>query len=176
MQIAETERLIVRTLTPGDAAFMCRLLNEPAWIENIGDRGVRTPAEAEGYIREKLVPSYATHGYGMYALETRADRGTIGICGLVRRDALPGPDLGFALLSEWWGRGFAFEGASAVLAHARETLRLPPLLAITTPGNTRSGKLLEKLGFEFQRLIRLTPEADATKLYAERRRDADGSR
>lgn len=168
MKVTESERLILRTPTPDDAVFLCRLLNEPSWLENIGDRGVRTPAQARHYIRDRLLPPHASDGYGMYVVATRTDHRTVGLCGLVRRESLPGPDLGFALLPEFWGRGYAFEAASAVMVYARDTLRLPPLLAITTRGNVRSGRLLEKLGFEFQRLIRLEPQAEPARLYAAR--------
>lgn len=165
MIIAETRRLSLRHMTPLDASFLCRLLNEPSWMENIGDRGVRTPEEAEGYIRDKVLAMYETHGFGMYVVEIRRTGRAIGVCGLVRRESLPGTDIGFALLPEYWHMGYAFEAASAVMAYARGTLHLPPLLAITSQANTRSGELLLKLGFKYKGLICLDPESDEIKLY-----------
>lgn len=167
MQIAETERLILREMTPGDASFLCGLLNEPSWLQNIGDRGVRTPDDAEQYIRNKIFDAYQRHGFGMYAVEVKALHQLIGTCGLVRRETLPGADLGFAMKPEFWGQGFAFEAASAVMEHARDVLHLPPLLAIVAQHNTRSCRLLEKLGFTYQGPIRLPPRDDEElRLYA----------
>lgn len=164
--IAETAHLTLRRTTLADAAFLCRLLSDPDWLRNIGDRGVRTIEDAEQFVRNKLWKAYETDGFGMYTVETQTDRRPAGICGIVRRPSLPGPDLGFALLPEFRGRGFALEAASAVMDYARDVLHLPPLLAITTPDNERSGRLLVKLGFEFQRLVRLTPDGGEVKLYA----------
>lgn len=166
MQIAETERLSLRHMTPGDAAFLCRLMNEPSWLQNIGDRGVRTVEDAERYIRNRIFDAYQRHGFGMYVVESKLHGQPIGTCGLVRRDTLPSADLGFALFPEFWGQGFAFEAASAVMTHARDVLQLPPLLAIVSPHNTRSSRLLEKLGFAYQGLIRLSPNDEELRLYA----------
>lgn len=166
MEIAHTRRLKLRGMLPSDAAFILRLVNEPSWLRNIGDRNVHSLADAECFIRDKVQASYQSHGFGMYVVESRASGESLGTCGIVSRDSLPGPDLGFALLPEFWGQGLALEAASAVVAYARDTLKLPPLLAITTQSNTRSSRLLEKLGFEYQRLVRLTPEAEELKLYA----------
>lgn len=165
LTIAESGRLTLRHATLGDAAFLCRLLNDPDWLRNIGDRGVRTVEDAEQFVRNRIWKTYETDGFGMYTVELQIDHRPVGLCGIVRRDSLPGPDLGFALLPEFRGQGLAFEAASAVMTYARDVLRLPPLLAITTPGNESSGRLLEKLGFEFQRLVQLAPDADEVKLY-----------
>ncbi|MGH8401527.1 MAG: GNAT family N-acetyltransferase [Gammaproteobacteria bacterium] len=176
MQIAESERLILREMVSSDAAFFCGLLNEPSWLQNIGDRGVRTPEDAERFIHDKIREAYKAHGFGMYVVESKQHRRPIGTCGLVRRETLPSADLGFALLPEFWGQGFAFEAASAVMAYAHEVLRLPPLLAIVSPQNSRSSRLLVKLGFEYQRLIRLTPGSEELKLYAAMERSTSTTR
>lgn len=162
MEIATTQRLVLRRINPGDARFICRLLNDPSWIENIGERGVRTEDQAATYIREKMLVMYETHGFGLYVMETRDDGRAIGLCGLVRRESLPSPDLGFALLPEFRGRGFACEASRAIMAYARAVLHLPRLLAITTPGNVKSRQLLERLGFRCQRLA---AESDEVWLY-----------
>jgi ribosomal-protein-alanine N-acetyltransferase len=104
-------------------------------------------ADADAYIRTKTLASYEEHGFGMYLIERKSDREPVGLCGLVKRDTLPGPDIGFALLEDQWGQGYAHEAASAVVTYAFGTLRLPKLLAITLPANDRSSGLLEKLGF-----------------------------
>jgi len=134
-------------VTLEDAAFFLRLLNEPSWLENIGDRGVRTVADAEHYIRNNIRAAYQAHGFGLYAVQLRSKPLPIGLCGLVRRDFLPAPDLGFALLPEYCGHGYATEAARAVLSHAQVELEIERLYAIVKPGNRRSVKLLEQLGF-----------------------------
>lgn len=165
LNIAESARLSLRRIELIDAAFLCRLLNEPSWLENIGDRGVRTTQDAEQYIQTKVHETYEAHGFGMYLVESKHDRVAIGLCGLVSRESLGGVDLGFALLPQFWGQGLAFEAASAVMTHARESLSLTRLLAIVAPRNVRSSQLLENLGFEFRRMVRLTPEAEELRLY-----------
>lgn len=166
MKVAETARLSLRQLALSDAAFMCRLLNEPSWLLNIGDRGVRTPADAERYIETTALQMYQRLGFGMYLLESKPDAEPIGLCGLVKRDSLPDADLGFALLPEFWGQGYAFEASAAVMAHARTAFGLSRLLAIVTPTNQPSIKLLEKLGFRFQQMIRTISTGENLKLYA----------
>ena len=164
--VAQTERLRLRRLTVADAAFYCRLVNEPSWIRNIGDRGIRTPADAEAYIRTKTLPGYTALGFGMYLVESRDDAVPLGLCGLVKRDTLPGPDIGFAFLPEFWGKGYALEAARAVVRHAREALGLTKLLAIVSPGNDASSRLLEKLGFVVEGRVRFSAEEKQLLLYA----------
>ncbi len=146
--VAETARLTLRRLSPGDAEFFHRQLNQPSWLANIGDRNVRSTIDAENYIRTRTLASYQEHGFGMYRIERKTDGVPVGLCGLVKRDTLPGPDLGFSLLEDQWGKGYAREAAGAVVAYAFGTLKLSKLLAIVLPANDRSVGLLEKLGFE----------------------------
>jgi len=163
-----TERLRVRELTAADAPFMLRLLNEPSFLQNIGDRGVRTIPDAESYIDRGPRAMYAQHGFGLCAV-TLADEGTpIGICGILKRDTLPEPDIGFAFLPAYWSRGYAFEAASAVRDFARDTLALPGLLAIVSPGNVSSIRLLERLGFVIERTIAMPGDAHEVQLFAMR--------
>ena len=145
--VTQSERLTLRRLTEGDAEFYCRLVNEPSWIRNIGDRGIRTPDDAANFIRAKTLPGYEALGFGLYAVERRTDGVPMGLAGLVRRDTLPGPDIGFAFLPEYWGKGYALEAARAVTEYARDTLGITRLLAIVSPHNAPSCRLLEKLGF-----------------------------
>ena len=152
-----------------DAAFMVALLNDPAWLRYIGDRGVRTEADAGRYIEARIWSQYQTHGFGMYVLELRATAQPIGTCGLVRREFLGGPDLGFALLPEWTGQGYAAEAARAVIGHAQETLRVDPLYAIVKRDNPRSIGMLGRLGFTHEGPFAVPPEGTSVELYMRRR-------
>ena len=149
--VCESERLRLRTARPDDAAFMLKIVNQPSWIANIGDRGVRTLDDAVRYIDARMLEPIRRLGYGMYVVELKASGAPVGLCGIVKRDTLPDPDIGFALLSEHEGHGYAVEAARAVLAHARGVLRIGRLLAITTPSNVRSGRVLERLGFKLEK-------------------------
>jgi RimJ/RimL family protein N-acetyltransferase len=149
--VVETERLVLRRLTLDDAAFMRRLVNEPSWLEFIGDRGVRTEEDAREYLRNGAIASYEKHGFGLWAVTLRNEDAPIGICGLVKRDFLDDVDLGFAYLPEFQARGYGREAASAVVEFARRELGLRRLVAITVPANRRSIALLEKLGFALEK-------------------------
>ncbi|MGC3984438.1 MAG: GNAT family N-acetyltransferase [Pseudorhodoferax sp.] len=164
MTVAETPRLALRRLTLDDAPFYLRLLNEPTWLAHIGDREVRTLQDAQAHLQANIFAPYAAHGFGMYLVQRRGDGAPLGLCGLVQREALPAPDIGFALLQQHEGRGYAREAAQAVLWHAFHGLQLPRLLAITAPTNLRSTKLLGALGFDFQGMV---PVGDRSlRLYA----------
>ena len=167
MTILETERLTLRHLSPEtDAEFILRLLNEPSFLQYVGDKSVRTLDDARGYIRNGPMKSYEENGFGLYRVGLRENGSAIGICGLIKRDTLPDPDIGFAFLPECWNKGYAYESAAEVMRHARDVLRLQRILAITTPDNEASGKLLYKIGLRFQRMIRLSEEADEVKLFS----------
>ena len=140
-------------ISADDAEFVFALLNTPKFIQYIGDRGVRSVEQAREFIENRYRQSYSDHGYGLYAVELKTDNTAVGMCGFVRRDTLPGPDLGFAFLPEHEGKGYGFESAKAVMEYGRETLGFATVLAITSQDNEVSGKLLEKLGFKFDRLI-----------------------
>ena len=165
MALLATARLELRRLTEEDAPFMLELLNEPSFIQFIGDRGVRTIEEAQAYITLGPVASYARFGFGLYLVELASPRTPIGICGILKREELPEPDIGFAFRPAYWSKGYAWEAAAAVKAYARDTLGLARLLAIVSPSNASSIRLLEKLGFTFTSLTRLNPEAHDVKLY-----------
>lgn len=148
MQILNTERLRLRWFSDADAPFIRRLLNEPSWIRNIGDRQIRSDDDALAYIRSRLIHNYWRHGFGFWAVERAADGALIGMCGLTQRDSLPEPDIGYALLPEHWGQGYAREAAAACLNYAREVLGLRTLLAITAPHNQPSMALLAAIGLK----------------------------
>ncbi len=162
-----TARLRLREIAAGDAPFILTLLNEPSFIHYIGDRGVRTLDDARAYIANGPVANYAQHGFGLYLVELAADGTPIGICGILRRDALPDPDLGFAFVPAFWKQGYAFEAAGAIQAHAHVTLGIRRLLAVTNPSNDPSIRLLEKLGFRFEGMTRLTDGGAELKLFAD---------
>ena len=145
MFILETERLTLRHLSPEtDAEFILRLLNEPSFLQYVGDKGARTLDDARAYIRNGPMKSYEENGFGLYRVGLKEDGSAIGICGLIKRDTLPEPDIGFAFLPEYWNKGYAHESAAEVMRHAREVLRLNRILAITTPDNEASGKAARK--------------------------------
>ncbi|GLH68709.1 N-acetyltransferase [Geothrix rubra] len=147
MQPLETGRLLIRPLRLEDAPFILRLLNEPSFIEHIADKGVRTLDQARAYLEEGPLRSYALHGHGLLLVQHRETGSPMGMCGLIRRDSLPEVDLGYAFLPEFWGLGFAEEAARACLAWGRSALGLPAVLAIVSPGNAASIRLLGKLQF-----------------------------
>jgi RimJ/RimL family protein N-acetyltransferase len=172
MSVIQTPRMSLRELDFADAPFILELLNEAGFIRFIGDKGVRTLADARDYILQGPMDSYARHGFGLYATCLRGNArsgegaGTpIGICGLVKRQGLDDPDVGFAFLSRYWSKGYAVESAAAVLAHAREALHLLRIVAITSPDNAQSIAVLEKIGLKFERTIRLVDHGPELKLF-----------
>lgn len=161
-----TDRLELREFDAGDAAFILRLLNEPSFLRHIGDRQVRTLDDARRYIETGPAASYARHGFGLYRVGLREAGTAIGMCGLLQRDTLPHPDLGFAFLPAYWSRGYARESAQAVLRDARVRLGLGRILAITSPDNDSSGRLLLRLGFRYESTQPLVDGGEALRHYA----------
>ena len=146
MIVIQTERLVLRHLEEGDASFMYKLFNEPSWIKFIGDRNILTVEDALIHMKEKYISSYKENGFGLYLVEIKTSKIPIGVCGLIKRPALENVDIGFALLPEYTGYGYAFEAAEGCLTYGYEKLQLNKIVAITIPENARSIKLLEKLG------------------------------
>lgn len=166
MTILETERLRLRELTLDDAAFIFELVNDPAWLRYIGDRGVRTVEDAGRYILNGPRASYAQHGFGLYLAEQKENGTPLGICGILKRATLAAVDIGFAFLPRFRSQGYAFEAAAATLAHTFEKFGMRRILAITSPDNERSIKLLEKLGFAFERMLHMDENTPEVKLFA----------
>jgi RimJ/RimL family protein N-acetyltransferase len=162
--VLETERLILRRFTAGDAAFILRLLNEPSFIQNIGDRGVRTLEHAERYLADGPIESYQRHGHGLWLVVLKDTLQPIGMCGLLKREQLPDVDLGYAFLPEFWSSGYAHESARAVLGWAASRA-IQRIVAIVSSGNAASIRLLEKLGFAFERFTTPSPGAPEVSLY-----------
>lgn len=150
----ETDRLVVRRLSLADAPFIAELVNEPGWLRFIGDRGVRSLPDAERYLRDGPLASYAAHGHGLYHVALRSGE-PVGICGVLRREGLDAPDLGYAILERHAGNGYATEAARATLAHARDDLGLSRVLAITDEDNLASQRVLEKAGMRRDGRVRL---------------------
>ena len=166
MTILETDRLRLRKLSTEDAAFILRLLNEVSFIQNIGDKGVRTLDDARSYILTGPIASYEKFGFGLWLVENKTESVPIGICGLLKRETLNDIEIGYALVPEFWSKGFALEAAAGVLGYAGRELALKRIVAIVSPGNQSSIRLLEKLGFRFESMVRLAPEAEEIKLFA----------
>ena len=180
MKILETERTILREIIESDDEFILDLLNQPSFIKYIGDRNVRNIEQAREFIENRYRASYREHGFGLYTVELKAEFCTladaqvsapfantrIGICGFVKRDTLPDADIGFAFLPQFCGKGYALESAAAVMKYGSDVLGLKRVLAITTQDNESSGKLLEKLGFKFENLIKMPPDVEELKLFS----------
>jgi RimJ/RimL family protein N-acetyltransferase len=166
--VLETPRLRLREFVADDAAFVLRLVNEPSWLEFIGDKGVRTQDDARAYLASGPIAMYARHGFGLWLVERRDDGAPIGMCGLIRRDNLDDVDLGFALLPEYWGCGYAHEAAAATMAHGRDALDLARIVAIASPSNARSIRLIERLGMVFERQFQWGGHEEPTALYGSR--------
>ena len=165
MKILETERLVLRHVSPDDAEFILELLNQPSFLRYIGDKGVRTTEEAVRYIQTGPVASYERFGFGLYLVELKETGVPIGMCGLLKRDTLLDADVGFAFLPDYWSQGYAFEAASSVMSYGREVLGLPRIVAITSRDNDASIRLLEKIGMKFEGLITPSEELGEVRLF-----------
>jgi len=166
MSVLTTERLELRRLTLDDAPFILRLVNEPSWLEFIGDKGVGTLEDARGYLAKGPLDMYARLGYGLYLTELRDGAIPIGICGLIKRDSLPDVDVGFAFVPEHWGNGYGYEAASSVLAYGERELAIKRIVAITSPGNRRSIRMLERLGMVREQTLELHGNGGTSLLFA----------
>jgi RimJ/RimL family protein N-acetyltransferase len=160
-----TTRLVLREFDGADAPYMLRQLNEPSFIENIADRGVRDIEQTMAYLRNGPIASYRRHGFGFWAVTEISSGNVIGMCGLVKRDNLADPDLGYAFLPEHCGKGLAYEAAHACLLAAKRDFGLPRLLAIVNPDNTSSRRLLDRLGFKFMEMSRIYADQPELCLY-----------
>jgi ribosomal-protein-alanine N-acetyltransferase len=162
----ETARLALRRFTLDDAAFILELVNEPSFLRHIGDKGVRSEEDARRYLRSGPLASYERFGFGLYAVELRDGREPIGMCGLLKREALPDPDVGFAFLPRYWSKGYALEAVTAILDDARARHGLTRLLAITSQDNVPSIALLEKVDFMFEGMARMSGDAEEIRVYS----------
>ncbi len=168
--VLETERLVLRRLTFDDGNFILGLLNQPSFLQFIGDRGVRTLDDARSYLQNGPLSSYDRLGYGLFLVSLREVGTPIGMCGLLKREALEDADIGFAFLPEHWARGYACESAAAVLALGHSTFGLERIAAIANTDNAASIRVLEKIGMKFQRMMTMPGESHEIRLYLTERR------
>ena len=162
--VCETPRLVIRRLDASDAPVILRLLNEPSFIENIGDRGVRSLDDALAYLTKGPFASYGQHGFGLFHVALKEGGDTIGLCGLLKRDWLDAPDVGFAFFPEFWSKGYARESALGVIEWARRTHGVTRVVGIVKPANIGSIRVLEKLGMRFARVV-TSPEGQVSSLF-----------
>lgn len=164
--ILETARLGLREFTINDTNFIIQLLNSPGWIEFIGDRNIRTAEQAKQYLLSGPIKSYQKNGFGLSLVELKIDKTAIGMCGMIKRENLENPDIGFAFLPEFTGKGFAFEIAKATIIFAKDKLKLSHVLAITKPENGKSIKLLERIGLKFKKTFAFPGSTEEVMLFS----------
>jgi len=164
--VLETERLVLRRQTTADASFILTLMNDPDWIRNIGDKGIRSVADAEDYIRNVPLASYDRFGHGFYLMALKDGGAPIGICGLAKRDFMEDADIGYALMPAYRGKGYAYEASAGVLDYARSALGMNRVAAITAPDNEASANLLRKLGLREEGLIPFGNSEEQVRLFA----------
>ncbi len=166
MNILKTKRLLLREVSTDDADFILKLINEPAWHEFIYNHSTDTIEKASDYIEQKMIAMYQKLGFGLWIVEKIQNAEPIGICGLLKRDTLNCIDLGFAFSADYWGQGFASEASIGALIYARNKLKAQRVIAITDPLNTRSVKLLEKIGFVYESKFSHPGSDEILSLYA----------
>ena len=164
--VLETERLQLREFDLSDTAFIIELVNTPGWIKYIGDRNIKTEEQAQQYLQNGPLKSYALNGFGLSKVVLKKEGTPIGMSGIIRRDNLLNPDIGFAFLPAYSGQGYGFEIASAILRYAKEILKLPTICAITVPHNAKSIKLLEKIGLHFVEPFHFPGDKEELLLYS----------
>jgi len=164
--IVETPRLKLRELTVDDAEFILGLVNEPSFLANIGDKGVRTLDDAKEFILDGPWKRGQRRGYGQFMVELKPDGTPIGVCGLLYRKALDVTDVGCAFLPPYWRQGFAYEAASAVMKYGRSTLGVKKIVGLTSEENLASIGLLEKFGMTFQGIVKMSEDDEGTALYS----------
>jgi ribosomal-protein-alanine N-acetyltransferase len=163
--IASTSRLIIREINEDDYKFFIELVNSPGWLKNIGDRKITNVELAKDYIQKNYINSYKKNGFGLWCLVVKENNMPIGICGLVKREYLPDVDLGYALLPQFFGLGYALESANGVLKIAKQTFNIAKLMAITLQDNLPSINLLLKLGFKFDSTFTDSESLEELNLY-----------
>jgi RimJ/RimL family protein N-acetyltransferase len=165
VEIVATPRLRLRTVDRADADFYLALVNDPGFLEHIGDRGIRTREDAVQALLEGPIAMQVARGHSLYVVELKGSGTPVGMCGLIKRDTLDGVDIGYAYLAPYRGRGYAYEAGMAVLGFA-PALGLDRVLAITAPGNVASNGLLRKMGMRFERVVHLVPDDAGSNLYS----------
>ena len=165
MHVTDSARLRLRTLSLDDAAFYLKVVNTPLFVRWIGDRQIRTEAQAREALAVGPLTMQSMRGFSLCLVERKSDGVAIGMCGLIKRASLADVDLGYAYLPEFAGQGYASEAAIAVLAHAR-TLGLTRVVAITTPGNDASDAVLRRAGMHFESMLVLSADEAPVQLFS----------
>lgn len=164
----DTARLRLRELELDDAGFILELVTDPLWLRFIGDRGVYDLESARRYLQNGPLEMYRSRGFGLWRVERRSDGTPVGICGVLKRASLDAPDLGFAFLPAFRGQGYAREAAAATLDYARRRLGMQRILAIISPENVASAKVLRFIGMRFEKSMRLAGESRESWLFSSR--------
>lgn len=164
--ILETDRLELCKISPNDVEFIFELLNTPTWLQYIGDKGIKTLADARDYIITGPMASYNKHGFGLWLIKSKLEQVPIGMCGLIQRDYLEDVDIGFALLPQYTEKGYAYEAAKATLNYATINLALKKIVAFTDTDNERSISLLKKLGMTFEKMITIPNDSEKLMLFS----------
>lgn len=155
MNICETDRLILRHFKISNTEYIFRQLNEKSFIEYIADKKIADLSKAESYLKNGPITSYQKFGFGLNMIILKGSKTPIGMCGIINRAELKHPDLGFALLPEFWGKGYAREACVAILNDGLRTHDIKTVLGVAAPENQASNILLLKLGFSFTKSIML---------------------
>ena len=166
MQVSQTNRLVLSKITKADASFIFNLMNSPHWIKFIGDKNIKTIADAERHIQNVILNGYQKNDFGFYKVEPKDIMQPVGICGLIKREQLDFPDIGFAFLPEFQGRGYGFESSLAVLKMAKAQFKISKVGAITLETNKNSINLIQKLGLSFEKKIKPFDNEEELLLFA----------
>ncbi|GLX80004.1 alanine acetyltransferase [Thalassotalea insulae] len=161
----DTPQLIMRLLNESDAPMILELLNEPAFITHIGDKGVRDLNGALNYINSGPLKMQKELGFSLYCCQLKSNNEAIGISGLIKRDGVEYPEVGFGFLARYCGQGFGYQSSKAVMEHAKQQLGITRLQAICNPDNTASIALLTKLAFQYTGNIVLPGQTKRVKLF-----------
>ena len=148
-KLIETERLLIRPINPSDKRFILELLNTQGWLQFIGDRNVRDEIDAEKYIQNIL--DNKKFFYSVF--ERIDDKQPVGIITFLYRDNQQFPDIGFAMLPEFDNKGYAIEATKKYLEVITNEKKINKVIAITLPDNSKSIKLLERLGLKYENEI-----------------------
>lgn len=149
--ILETERLALRTWSLADAADGFRIWSDPAVMRYISYGKPQTLERTRQWLG-RMIAHQQRYGFCYWAVVEKASHQLLGSCGMAHYlDSGPTIDFGYTLARSHWGRGLASEAAGAALRYAFEKLHLTELVASVDERNAASRRVLEKIGFVFER-------------------------
>lgn len=160
-----TDRLLLRPTTLDDVELFYQMYNSPKWLQYIGDRNIKTLGDATQYMTEKVLPPYEQNGYGSYTIIRHDDQVKVGSCGIYHREGLSHADIGYALLPDHEGNGYAYEASAKLLELAEHSFHLTTINAITSKENLASQKILTKLGLKQTGTVTLPNDDEELFLY-----------